>query len=82
LTLLLQVNPLPLPFSFTEKGRTWIEAAVWLCASAFSLRVIGDFRYVGLFKSIRGTRFAHYDTLVFTPLCLFLATAYWVAIID
>lgn len=36
-------------------------------------RGVGDFRYVGLFKRVRGTRFATLDTLVYSPLCLLLA---------
>jgi hypothetical protein len=37
------------------------------------VRAIGDFRYVGFFKRIRGSRFARMDTLVYSPLCLLLA---------
>ena len=36
-------------------------------------RAIGEFRLVGFFKRVRGTRFARLDTLVYSPLCLFLA---------
>ncbi|MFO1350325.1 MAG: DUF3995 domain-containing protein [Gammaproteobacteria bacterium] len=49
---------------------------VWLSyALAFGLfaRAIGEFRYVGLFKKIRGTKFATLDTFVYCPLCLALA---------
>lgn len=48
----------------------------WLCfALAFVLlaRAIGEFRLVGFFKQVRGTRFAHLDTLIYSPLCLFLS---------
>jgi Protein of unknown function (DUF3995) len=48
----------------------------WLCF-ALSLgllaRAVGEFRYVGFFKRVRGTRFARLDTLVYSPLCLLLA---------
>jgi hypothetical protein len=37
------------------------------------LRAIGEFRYVGFFKRVRGSRFATLDTLVYSPLCLLLA---------
>jgi lipopolysaccharide/colanic/teichoic acid biosynthesis glycosyltransferase len=30
-------------------------------------------RYVGFFKRMRDSRFARFDTLVYSPLCLFLA---------
>ena len=48
---------------------------VWAMAAIFTVRTIGDFRYVGLFKTVRNTRFAELDTLVYTPLCLLLAIA-------
>jgi len=42
-------------------------------ALVFGLRAIGDFRLVGFFKRVRGTRFARLDTLVYSPLCLAIA---------
>jgi hypothetical protein len=45
----------------------------------FLLRSVGDFRYVGLFKRVRGTRFALWDTLLFSP-CIFLVGAACVAV--
>ena len=42
-------------------------------AGAFFLRVIGDFRLVGLFKQVRATRFAYWDSHVYVPLCLTIA---------
>ena len=51
-------------------------ALVWLSyglALGLLLRAIGDFKYVGLFKRVRGSRFAKLDTLVYSPLCLLLA---------
>ena len=39
------------------------------------LRAIGDFRLVGFFKRVRGSRFARMDTLVYSPLCLALGGA-------
>ena len=58
--------PLPVPSAFTHVG-------VWLRAAALLLRTVGDFRYVGVFKRVRGTRFAKLDTRLYTPLCLLLA---------
>ena len=48
----------------------------WLCyALALGLlaRAIGEFKYLGFFKRIRGSRFARLDTWVYSPLCLLLA---------
>ena len=39
------------------------------------LRAIGDFRLVGFFKRVRGSRFARMDTLLYSPLCLALGAA-------
>jgi hypothetical protein len=46
------------------------------------LRAIGDFRFVGFFKRVRGTPFAFWDTWLFSPLsfalgagCAFLAAS-------
>jgi hypothetical protein len=36
-------------------------------------RAIGEFRYVGFFKRVRGSRFARLDTLLYSPLRLLLA---------
>jgi hypothetical protein len=48
----------------------------WLCyALALGLlaRAIGEFKYLGFFKRVRGSRFARLDTLVYSPICLLLA---------
>ena len=50
-----------------------VEIGTWLMAVVFALRAIGDFRYVGFFKRIRDGKFARLDTLVYSPLCAFLA---------
>jgi Protein of unknown function (DUF3995) len=41
----------------------------------FALRAMGDFRLVGFFKRVRGSRFAKLDTFVFSPFCVVLAIA-------
>jgi Protein of unknown function (DUF3995) len=43
-------------------------------ALVLAARGVGDFRLVGLFKRVRGTRFARLDSRVYVPLCLALAT--------
>jgi hypothetical protein len=39
------------------------------------LRAMGDFRYVGFFKSVRGSRFAWMDTWCYSPGCFALSVA-------
>jgi hypothetical protein len=45
-------------------------------AVLFGGRAIGELRYVGFFKRVRGTAFAWWDTRVFSPLCAALSTGY------
>jgi Protein of unknown function (DUF3995) len=49
---------------------TWASFALALGLLA---RAIGEFKYVGFFKRVRGSRFARLDTLLYSPLCLLLA---------
>jgi hypothetical protein len=47
-----------------------------LCAGlalGLLLRAVGDFRYVGFFKSVRDSRFATMDTWCYSPVCLALS---------
>ncbi len=49
--------------------------ALWGCrvlALVFLARGVGDFRLVGLFKKANASRFARWDTWLYSPLCLFL----------
>ncbi|WP_160717398.1 DUF3995 domain-containing protein [Chitinophaga solisilvae] len=41
--------------------------------TVFFLRAMGEFKYLGFFKTVKGTRFAIQDTRIYSPLCLFLA---------
>ena len=37
------------------------------------IRAVGDFKYVGFFKKIKGTLFAQNDTRYYSPLCLLIS---------
>lgn len=52
---------------------TLIRVGALGVAVVLAARGVGDFRLVGLFKRVRGTRFARLDSRVYTPLCLALA---------
>jgi hypothetical protein len=58
--------PWPLPDSL-------LRPALYVLGALFALRAIGDFRLVGFFKRVRGTRFARLDDWLFAPLCAALA---------
>jgi len=50
-----------------------LQGASGLLALIFAARAIGDLHYVGFFKRVRGSVFAHRDTWFYSPLCLLLA---------
>ncbi|MCW5261107.1 DUF3995 domain-containing protein [Verminephrobacter eiseniae] len=50
-----------------------VTLGLWATTLIFVLRAIGDFKYIGFFKSINDTEFGRRDSLFFSPLCLFLA---------
>jgi len=50
----------------------------YVLAVLFFLRAIGDFRYVGFFKSMGDEPFRSWDTWLFSPLCLAIALAAYV----
>ncbi|HIP27935.1 MAG TPA: DUF3995 domain-containing protein [Sulfurovum sp.] len=58
----------------------WITYAGWCLMVLFLLRAIGDFKIVGIFKKLKSTKFAKYDTWLFTPLCLVIS-AYFLVIL-
>lgn len=54
--------------------------AAFALGITFVLRAVGDFRLVGFFKSVRGTKFAANDTRFFSPLCIAIGVAtLWLA---
>lgn len=54
-------------------GRKYIHIATYVIAGIFCFRAIGDFKYVGLMKSIKGMNFSKLDTRTYVPLCLMLS---------
>lgn len=61
--------------SFPGSAAHWASIALGLL---FLLRAIGEFRMVGLFKRVRGTSFATWDTWLFSPLCLLMALGFFI----
>lgn len=47
----------------------------WLVAALFVMRAVGDGRYVGFLKRVRGTPFARADTALYSPLSLAIGLA-------
>lgn len=69
LLLLAHAGHLPLPL---PGPRGLARAALLATAAAFVARALVPNRYVGLFKSLRTTRWALYDTRLYSPLFLLL----------
>lgn len=53
-----------------------IVYAGWFLSVVFAIRSIGDFNMVGLFKKIKTTKFAEFDTKYFIPLTSFWAITF------
>lgn len=53
--------------------RRYVHIGTYIISGIFCLRAIGDFKYIGLMKSIKGTNFAKEDTRTYVPLCLVLS---------
>jgi len=81
-TMLLAAGLLPiahrglLPLGLSE---TWTQWGCLLGGAVFLIRAVGDFKYVGFFKRVRGTAFAANDTRLYSPLCLLLAASFAVS---
>ena len=56
-------------------NRKYIHDATLFVGIIFIIRVIGDFKFVGITKCIKGTKFAVKDSQVYIPLCLMLGVS-------
>ncbi|MDP3302377.1 MAG: DUF3995 domain-containing protein [Sulfuricurvum sp.] len=64
--------------------RDYFIISGWILSGIFTLRGIGEFNAVGLFKKIKSSKFAYFDTRFYTPFALsmglvFAVLAYRVA---
>ena len=53
-----------------QAALSWLSYAL---AVGLLARAVGEFKYVGFFKRVHGTKFARLDTMLYSPLCLLLA---------
>jgi hypothetical protein len=60
-------------------GGAWVEWGLWAAVAVLGLRAVGDGKYVGFTKALRGTRFSARDDAIYTPLVTLLAAGAWVA---
>jgi hypothetical protein len=57
----------------TDGLRMVFDLGVWGLSVVFLLRAVGNLRTFGFFKNVTGTRFAQWDTWLYSPLCLLIA---------
>ncbi|MEL6193930.1 MAG: DUF3995 domain-containing protein [Bacteroidota bacterium] len=56
---------------------SWSSLGAKIIGSIFLLRALGDFKWVGFFKKPSESIFARNDTMIYSPLCLFLGIGSW-----
>ena len=71
LAVLITLGNIGWPISFVPQ--LVYKIGSWTLGIVFLARSIGDFRYVGLFKKVRGSAFGKLDSRLYTPLCTLLA---------
>jgi hypothetical protein len=57
-----------------------INGGIIVAGVIFLARALGDFKYLGFFKSIRNNSFAKYDSLYYSPLCLYIGLTFILSI--
>jgi hypothetical protein len=56
-------------------GLGTLRIVLGIAGAIFVIRAIGDFRYIGFFKRVYGTRFARWDNWLFSPFILCVGAA-------
>jgi len=56
--------------------RPYVKFSGFAVGTILVLRAIGEFRYVGFFKRVRGSDFATYDSWLYSPFCLLAGSAF------
>ncbi|MFS1516692.1 DUF3995 domain-containing protein [Bacillus sp. SM2101] len=73
--ILLGQNEL-IPFWELNSGVKWASI---ILTFIFLIRAIGDFKYLGFFKRVKNTTFSKYDTILYSPLCLYLGISFMIS---
>lgn len=76
-SFILMAQSESLPFF---KANPFTEWSCIICAFVFFIRAVGDFKYLGFFKKIKHSTFSEYDTWIYSPLCLYLAFSFMIAL--
>lgn len=62
--------------SFPEAFSQYTGILGFAVGGVLILRALGEFRYVGFFKRVKGSKFAVYDSWLFSPFCLLAGGAF------
>ncbi len=54
-----------------------VKYAGFAIGTILVLRAIGEFKYVGFFKRVRGSDFAKYDNWIYSPFCVLAGSAFF-----
>jgi hypothetical protein len=54
-----------------------VKYAGFVVGAILVLRAIGEFKYVGFFKRVRGSDFAKYDDWIYSPFCFLAGNAFF-----
>ena len=69
---LIAIFTVELAFPFINFPSWLLKLGGPTLALVFLIRALGDFHFVGFFKSIKDSEFAFYDTRFYSPLCVML----------
>jgi len=67
------LNAMAIRLKFISCLYPMYQYGLWIIASLFMLRAIGEFKYVGFFKKYKYTKFGKNDTRYYIPLCLLIS---------
>ncbi len=67
------ISTIDLDFTIPIGFKIINKYGLWAIIIIFGIRAIGDFKYIGLFKKIKHTKFAISDTKYYSPLCVIIA---------
>ena len=77
--LVMSILPLEIIGLLTHLSSGFLfDYGLLILGSIFCLRGVGDFKYVGLFKRVKETKFAYYDTRYFSPLAFLMGLIFFV----
>ncbi|MDO6499242.1 DUF3995 domain-containing protein [Photobacterium sanguinicancri] len=63
-------------FDLISYQQNSFSRGAWIFSAIFLMRAIGEFKLVGFFKKETESKFAQWDSMLYTPLCLFFSIGF------